>query len=265
MLRARPARAHGLDPTRLLDLPGDQERRLPDLQDGPEDPRVLARGSGTPSDRLSSSANTDGDRAEIAVAEILVTLLARGPLTRAQVRPGTGLAAATVERALADLLRSEAIAEGAGGRLALTDEGRSRARAAAARDGRDLAEEVRRLHAGFLPLDRRVKEAVTRWQIRSIGGVDVPNDHRDPEHDRAVVDDLEAIVSAATALLAPLGRKRARYRRYAERLEEAATRVRAGEKGRISGLGDESIHSIWWQLHADLLAVLGRTRGAAEA
>jgi hypothetical protein len=196
---------------------------------------------------------------------VLVTLLVRGALAPTELRSGTGLADASVEAALAELRRSLAIAEDEQGRVGLTDGGRNRAREAAGREGRELGAEVGRFHTGFPALDRRVKGAVTRWQIRSVGGVDVPNDHRDPEHDRGVIDDLEAVVRDAVAKLAQLARRRARYRRYGERLAEAVARARAGETGSVSGLGHDSIHSVWWQLHADLLAVLGRTRGAGEA
>jgi hypothetical protein len=192
-------------------------------------------------------------------------LLARGPLTFTELTSGTGLAGPSIERTLAELRRSGAIADGSEGRLALTDDGRDRARAAAAREGEDLAREVERFHAGFLPLDRRLKEAVTRWQVRAVGGVEIANDHRDRGHDYAVLEDLGTIVSEVVARLAPLALLRGRYRRYGERLDAAASRARAGEVGCVSGLGHDSVHSIWWQLHSDVLAVLGRARGAMEA
>ena len=48
---------------------------------------------------------------------------------------------------------------------------------------------------------------------------------------------------------------------YSERYESALARARDGEREWVDGLGRDSCHTVWFQLHEDLLATLGIPRG----
>jgi hypothetical protein len=51
-----------------------------------------------------------------------------------------------------------------------------------------------------------------------------------------------------------------RLSRYLERLEFAYDRILAGEIDWVSGVRIDSYHTVWFELHEDLLRILGRTR-----
>ena len=52
---------------------------------------------------------------------------------------------------------------------------------------------------------------------------------------------------------------------YSERYEAALARARAGEREWVDGLGRDSCHTVWFQLHEDLLATLGIPAGTSRA
>lgn len=208
----------------------------------------------------------DGERCD-PVAEILLALSVCGAAVPEHIARATGLAEPSVAEALAELRASGRVATGEGQaeRVSLTEAGRAAAGQVVEGERAALAAEVAARYARFRDLDRALKKAITRWQLRTVGGVEVANDHRDRAHDAAVLAELGDVGTRAIGWIDPLARRRARYRRYRERIEAALARVRAGEVGWIAGVGVDSLHSIWWQLHGDLLAILGRARGASEA
>ena len=148
----------------------------------------------------------------------------------------------------------------------MTDAGR-------AQNGRQLAGEldacgarpvVSVARAAFDPLSARFLEAVTRWQVRPAPGDPLAaNEHTDPRWDDRVTDFLTELGDAAGPLCAELSGALARFDGYQARYAAAATRVQRGEVRRVDGLGIDSCHVVWMQLHEDLLATLGVERGSA--
>jgi pyruvate,orthophosphate dikinase len=55
-----------------------------------------------------------------------------------------------------------------------------------------------------------------------------------------------------------------RYRQYPVRLDQALRRVREGERDWVARPVIDSYHTVWFELHEDLLAVLGRHRGKLD-
>ena len=152
------------------------------------------------------------------------------------------------------------------GGWALTDAGRSQ-------NGRQLAAEleacgaqavVAGMRAAFDPLNARFLEAVTRWQVRPLPGDPLAaNDHTDPRWDDRVIDSLTGLGAQLAPLCAELSGALARFDGYQARYAAAATRVQRGEIRWVDGLGVDSCHGVWMQLHEDLLATLGVDRGSA--
>ncbi|QFZ20672.1 hypothetical protein [Saccharothrix syringae] len=117
------------------------------------------------------------------------------------------------------------------------------------------------VHRAFVPLNQRFKDLCTRWQLR--GGA--ANDHGDPGYDRDVVAELGALHREAEAVVGDLAAVRDRFARYGTRLAGALDRVESGERSAFTGVGVESYHDVWMELHADLLLSTGSTREAEEA
>ncbi|CAA9482654.1 MAG: hypothetical protein AVDCRST_MAG13-1257 [uncultured Solirubrobacteraceae bacterium] len=112
----------------------------------------------------------------------------------------------------------------------------------------------------FERVNRELLRLFTDWQMMPAGGERVPNDHSDADYDRDVIDRLGALHERG---LKPLERFQAldgRLGEYIRRLESAYDRVLAGEHEYVSGARVDSYHTVWFELHEDLLRMLGRER-----
>ena len=151
-----------------------------------------------------------------------------------------------------------------GGGWTLTEAGRYRdeRRLAAELAACGASDEVRRVHAAFLPLNARFQETATRWQVRPGPGDPMAlNDHTDFRWDDRVIDELGSVGLRLAPLCADLSAVLTRFDGYAERYSAALSRVERGGRRWVDGVGIDSCHVVWMQLHEDLLATLGVERG----
>ena len=121
---------------------------------------------------------------------------------------------------------------------------------------------VDRAHATFARLNQRFLETLTRWQIRpQPWDVMAANDHTDHRWDDRVLDEL----ASHGRRLAPVGAELTavldRFAGYDDRYARALHRVARGETSWVDGTGIDSCHTVWIELHEDLLATLGLERG----
>ncbi len=120
-------------------------------------------------------------------------------------------------------------------------------------------------YEAFLVLNPELLAVCTDWQVVVTPAGELVNDHDDPEHDAAVLDRLDAlhdqIVPVTTALAGTLSR----FTGYTDRLTAAHERVRAGDHDWITRPVIDSYHTVWFELHEDLLATLGRERSQERA
>jgi hypothetical protein len=112
----------------------------------------------------------------------------------------------------------------------LTPAGRTKADAAfqlerASTDQNLIAHKYER----FIPINDAFKQLVTRWQLRSIDGRQVRNDHTDEDYDKSVLAGLASIHDDACALIDALANHVARVRSYRIRLSNAMANIRAGD------------------------------------
>jgi hypothetical protein len=115
----------------------------------------------------------------------------------------------------------------------------------------------------FLPLNTRIQSALTDWQVRPAPGRPLaPNDHDDPRWDDRVLDELTLLGRTLATVIEPLAAALPRFDRYAGRYAAALSRAERGETRWIDGVGVDSLHRVWFELHEDLLATLGLERTA---
>ena len=100
----------------------------------------------------------------------------------------------------------------------------------------------------------------TDWQTVPTGATRVTNDHHDKDYDRKIVDRLGDLHERAERVVGRCAESQPRISRYLERLEIAYDHVLAGETDYVSGVRIDSYHTVWFELHEDLLRMLGRTR-----
>ena len=113
------------------------------------------------------------------------------------------------------------------------------------------------MYESFGPLNREVLRVCTDWQVRPGGA---PNDHVDAAYDWSVIDRLTAVDERAGPLLRRLGRSVPHFAPYRERLRTAQRRVVDGERDWFTSPRVDSYHTVWMELHEDLLAALGLER-----
>ena len=144
----------------------------------------------------------------------------------------------------------------------LTTAGRSRGEALLADElaAAGARPQVEAGYATFLELNPLLLAVCTDWQVVDSPSGPVVNDHADPDRDRAVLERLEGIHERAVPVTRALAGSLWRFRGYAERLEVAHQRVRAGDHEWITAPSIDSYHTVWFELHEDLLATLGRDR-----
>ena len=112
----------------------------------------------------------------------------------------------------------------------------------------------------FERINRRLLALMTDWQMMPAGSERVPNDHSNADYDHDIIDKLGALHERAHRPLEQFAALQPRLARYLERLESAYDKVLAGDHDWVSGARIDSYHTVWFELHEDLLRMLGRER-----
>jgi hypothetical protein len=115
-------------------------------------------------------------------------------------------------------------------------------------------------HGRFEVINDELKQLVTDWQTVNIGGMQLANDHGDEAYDEKIVARLGALHDKALPVLKAFAASLPRFACYLGKLEAALLRVEDGEHAWLSDVSIDSYHTVWFELHEDLLRVLGRAR-----
>ena len=113
----------------------------------------------------------------------------------------------------------------------------------------------------FLAINQRMLDTCTDWQLRPVDGAQVVNDHTDADHDRRVMAELAELDGQVQPIVADLAAALDRFDGYGPRLAAARARVESGELDWFTKPTIDSYHTVWFELHEDLLATLGIERG----
>lgn len=125
--------------------------------------------------------------------------------------------------------------------------------------GSETERTARRVYERFLDLNRELIRICHDWQV--LPG-DVPNDHRDRRYDWSVIDRLRGLDDRARPAVRRLARAVERFERYPPRLRDAVDRVEDGDHAWLTSPRIDSYHTVWMQLHEDLLLALGLDRAS---
>jgi pyruvate,orthophosphate dikinase len=208
---------------------------------------------------------------EPATPELCPDDVVRALLIKGLVSPdGLALMLASTGEKIAPILEGLVAvrqAEIAAGSYRLTGDGRLKALEVFAADRKHAGGEeycVASLDA-FLELDKEMKDIVTAWQVRGEGDQQTFNDHSDAAYDAAVLDRLAALHADVCAWLAPLGQRLGRLGAYRNRLDRAVAAARNGDQRFVASPRVDSYHTIWFELHEDLIRLSGRKRAEEVA
>jgi hypothetical protein len=120
--------------------------------------------------------------------------------------------------------------------------------------------EVLALAGGFEDINRRLLAAMSAWQQVDMGGQKVANDHTDSAYDDKVITRIDRLVQRLDPLLAALAAHDDRFGGYRDRFAAAQQGIDAGRHELVSSPVMDSVHTIWFEFHEDLLRTLGRER-----
>lgn len=182
------------------------------------------------------------------------------------VAAATGLDADEVTRRLKEHAGDDLVVrrEGRVSGWSLTPAGKSRhadlvAEELAAAGAHDT---VRDAYVRFLDINQDMLGVCTAWQLRDAEGTQTINDHTDAAYDAEVIGRLVGIHDRVRPVTVELRDALDRFTAYGVRLREALEKVVAGEHEWFTKPVIDSYHTIWFEMHEDLLCTLGIARAS---
>jgi hypothetical protein len=191
-----------------------------------------------------------------------MALRVQGLATVERAATATGLPHRTVVERLGKLAADEYVKERSG-RLcgyALTPSGITVLDELLSEEGLRTSDALHECYDAFMVLNQRVLKICSDWQVRRHAGVEEPNDHADPAYDHGVIERLEQLHGRASKCIASMSGCAARYTPYGPRFDACIDRLVAGDHAAFTAPIAESYHTVWFELHQDLLLTLDLKR-----
>ena len=117
------------------------------------------------------------------------------------------------------------------------------------------------VYGDFNAINPAFKALVTDWQIRD----GEPNNHQDADYDVGVVARLVEIHTSVCPVLTAVTVQVPRLARYVPAFEYALDKLKGGETRWMAAPIIDSYHTLWFELHEELIQLTGRTRAAEAA
>ncbi len=111
----------------------------------------------------------------------------------------------------------------------------------------------------FRAVNADFKRLVTDWQLKG-GPGGVPNSHDDAEYDAAVLGRLDEVHARSMPIIEAAAAQVPRLNAYAAKLAAALGKVKAGETAWLTRPLIDSYHTVWFELHEELIIAVGLTR-----
>lgn len=112
----------------------------------------------------------------------------------------------------------------------------------------------------FEVINKDLKQLITDWQTMDVGGKRVANDHSSKDYDERVIGRLGDLHERFEPILKKLCAGEPRLKVYSDKLGVALEKAEDGEAAWVSDAKLDSYHTVWFELHEDLLRLLGHVR-----
>ena len=188
---------------------------------------------------------------------VLQAVRLKGQLQPANLAETLGVATSDLDQIVAQLQAAELLTVGTPLRLSRAGRERLAELLTAERHTVDAATLTAAYHT-FRGINREFKALVTAWQLKD----GQPNTHHDAEYDHAVLDRLDAVHQQVLPIIATTAAQLPRLGAYARKLSAALARVHAGEIRWLARPLLDSYHTVWFELHEELIGAVGLTREA---
>ena len=113
----------------------------------------------------------------------------------------------------------------------------------------------------FRSVNAEFKALVTDWQLKD-GQL---NTHEDAGYDAAVLARLDDAHRRVTPTIAAVATQLPRLSRYSVKLQRALDNIHAGQTMWLARPLIDSYHTVWFELHEELILATGRTRETDDA
>jgi hypothetical protein len=114
----------------------------------------------------------------------------------------------------------------------------------------------------FRAVNADFKALVTDWQLKG-GPVGKPNTHDDAEYDAAVLARLDDVHARVVPIIDAAATQLPRLNSYSSKLLVALGKVKDGETAWLTRPLIDSYHTVWFELHEELIGAMGVTREEA--
>ncbi|WP_319453135.1 MULTISPECIES: MarR family transcriptional regulator [unclassified Mycobacterium] len=108
----------------------------------------------------------------------------------------------------------------------------------------------------FRTVNADFKALVSDWQVRD----GAPNTHDDDQYDRAVLDRLGDVHARVEPIIATVAGELRRLEPYSAKLRAALNKVNSGDTAWLTRPIIDSYHTVWFELHEELILAAGLTR-----
>ncbi|UXA11481.1 MarR family transcriptional regulator [Mycobacterium sp. SMC-8] len=187
---------------------------------------------------------------------VLQAIRLKGRVSAADVAATVNLDPTDIAPTLAELLEKGLLLEGKGS-IRITPEGRERLAALLADERSHLDQDaLAGSYADFLSVNGDFKALVTDWQIKD----GQPNAHDDADYDTSVLARLSGVHERVVPILTGVSGQLPRLAGYADKLSAALAKVEAGETTWLTRPIIDSYHTVWFELHEELIGASGLTR-----
>lgn len=112
----------------------------------------------------------------------------------------------------------------------------------------------------FEIVNTELKQLITDWQTMELSGERTPNDHSNKDYDDKIIDRLSSLHERFEPLIQRMSASLPRLGVYPKRLLTALEKAEDGAIEWVSDAKIDSYHTIWFEMHEDLLRILGRVR-----
>ena len=117
-----------------------------------------------------------------------------------------------------------------------------------------------RAYEQFEHINIVLKQIVTDWQTISIQGDRFANRHDDKDYDDRIIERLGNLHDKVSPILSAFTKTISRFSSYETKLLRALELIESGDLAWFSDIRRESYHTIWFEMHEDILRVMGRER-----
>lgn len=129
-------------------------------------------------------------------------------------------------------------------------------------DAAGVREQITGGYQAFLALNGVMLQLCTDWQVIEGSDPQTLNDHTDEDYDQAVMARLVELDGQLRPILAGLSAALDRFASYAPRFGHALDLLLGGDLDYFTKPIMPSYHTVWFELHEDLLASLGIDRAS---